>query len=358
MSFPRSLALAVLLLVSSTLFADPFGPPVQLTSTAATQVSLAYTTDDLLVLSRADSVVRVKASRVAGDGYLVTDSAVRAAISAIEDRGLVVWTSASGAVLAMRLSSTGEPAGSAVRIGDLAAGSIAIAASGDRYLVAWQGNLDNVYATLLDSGAGVRVPSMPISTIGLAPIGELAAASNGDGFAVVWHSWAHDLKIFAVTLDHNAQPVNLEPLVVAENGLFPDVTSNGSHYFVAWGNTDYKGVRARTLAPDRTLGRIVSVSSDPGAAAPRIAWDGSAYSAAFIRIAQPRPGLMIPFLSAVRIRESGGAVETLGSVVPFFGQDFELVARDGVVDLVVSGGLTRRTAVVHPPRVRSRAVRH
>jgi len=355
----RTLILAALFLFSWTMNAAPFGPPQTVTQASPAQVAIADTIEDTLVLWRVDSTVRVKASRSSNTaGSLVTEFAESADVAAIGDRGIAVWTQTSGAVMALRLKSDGAPAGPIVRIGDGAAGPIAVAANGESYLVSWIGTLDNVYVTLLNPAGGARVPPMPVTTPSPSPLGALASASNGEGFALVWHTSTPVNDVYALTLDDNAVPSTFAPvLVAAANARFPDVTSNGTNYFVVWGDAD--GIGGRTLTPQQEAGRSISVAA-PDAAGPRVAWDGSAYSVAYVSLAQLTRPAFIHYMVAVRIRESGGFVERLLCSPSYFPRAFDLSARAGRVALAVStgAGLTLEAAGVEQPKRRARSTRH
>ncbi len=359
MPLPRFPSLVLLALVPLCSSADPFGPPVKLTSSTASRVSVAYVGERVLALWVRDGVVRAKATDLEGDGSVLAESVAHAAIAAIGHRALAVWTLGSGEVMAVRLTGDGVPVGAAVRIGSHAAGPVAVAASVDRYLVAWDSPLEQIYTTLLNSSVEIQVPAMVASNLSGADIGEPVAASNGSGFAVAWHTWPPDEKVFVLTFEASGIQSTIEPLLVSEAALYPDVTSNGTGYFIAWGNRDVGGgIRGRTLTSSQEPGRRVIVSSDNGVV-PRIAWDGSAYSVVYVRSTHS-PRYTFVYLYAMRFRESGGFVEHLGVSSVFYSTGLDLIARSGRVDLIGGNqaGVNWQTAVVHsPPPDRRRGVR-
>ncbi|MEO8379978.1 MAG: hypothetical protein ABI779_09985 [Acidobacteriota bacterium] len=354
---PVRTLLLILPLLGTIARAATFAEPVRLTPSPATEVALAYTTDGPLVVWRNEAGTLIARAAGGSDEHLVASETQRIAVAAIGRGGLAVWTQTSGAVMVVRLTGDGVPSGAIVRLASNAAGAVTVAASEDRYFVAWLSNLGEVYSALLDSSAGIQVPAMAASTQSLDSIDELRSASSGDGFAVVWHRWSPTRAIHALTFDANGTPASLVPMVIEEDGYFPDVTWNASTYFVAWG--DARGIGGRTLTPQRDLGRRVRVTGEEDVV-PRIGWDGSAYDAAFVRYAHPRPGFSIPFMAAQRFRPSGADLENLGARAPLLPGSWDLDARDGRVDLVVasSDGVTLQTATVTTPPVRSRAVRH
>lgn len=360
MQRPQLLFLGLLSLRAISLAAAPFGPQVLLTSTHPSKAALAYTTDGVLAAWIDQGVVRVKATDLAGDGYVIGEGALGVAIAAIGERGIVAWTEGSGAVRAMGVTDEGVPFGVAMTIGDEAAGSVAVAASGDRYLVVWDTTIEEVRAALLDRSISIRAPAMTLAFVSGGDTGEVVAASNGSDFAVAWHTWAPASQVLAIIVSGAGFPQTFEPIVVADHAFYPDITSDGTNYLIAWGDTRSQGIRGRTMAStyNYELGRVIKFTSSEDVV-PNIAWDGSAYSMAFIRVAHPRPGFAIPFLTAYRFRESGAVVENLGASAPLFAQGYVLDARAGRVDLLVPGsnGLTLQTAFVEAPAHRSRAVR-
>jgi hypothetical protein len=359
MRFPWIPAVAALFLSAASLVAAPFAEPVKLTTSSvasAPRVALAYSNDHVLALWSHQGKVRVKAAGLNVE-HVIAESATGAAIASVGARAVAVWTDGSGSVWSRRLASDGTPAGLAVKIGDKAAGPVTVAANATRYLVAWDSPQEHIYSTLLDSTGAVLLPPLAITDTG-ADVGEPVASSNGVGFAVVWHTWPPAERVYAALYDGNGIPESFHPMLVGERALYPDITSNGEGYFVAWGDRDFQGIRGRSISATGDLGRRVTITSDNGVV-PRLAWDGSAYSMAYVVTAYPRPGYTIPYLASRRFRESGGFVEGLGASAPLFAQGYDLKARAGRVDLLVptGEGLTLQTATVATPPLRSRAVR-
>lgn len=338
------------LLLALPAFADPFGPPVRFTENSASRAEVAsMATGPLAVWLEASGAVRA-------NGHLVTDAAVELGVASAGESALVAWTQADGSVLVMRRRADGTAGGIARKIGSNASGEVAVAAAAaeNRYLVAWTGSLGEIYAALV-SGHGVPVmPAMPVTTQSSSTIAEVAAAASTDGFAIVWHDLPAR-KVFATTLDVGGLPVSMTPLLLSENGGFPDVASDGNVFFTAWGiGTIY----ARTLTVDRELGRVRNVTAG---SAPRIAWDGFAYGMAFVRPVSPRPGFSFPVLMTIRVTVHGTIVEYLSLANQLLPGAWDVDAVPGRVDLIMgAGGVAVESAIVREPRLRERVrmVRH
>ena len=230
--------LSALFLVAATAFADSFGPPKILTTTYPDEASIAHTPTQTLVLWREGAVLTA-------NGYELTQSAKRAAVAAVGERGVVVWTEAGGDVMVNRVTNMGALLGPAFRIASNAAGPIAIAGSDDRSIVAWPSTLGDVYAAVLDAFGTPIVPAMPVTTQS-QEIGEIAAASTGKAFAIVWNVQSPSPAVFATTLDEAAVPVSMTPLLLSDLAAFADVATDGHTFFVVWSGSS--GLRARTLA--------------------------------------------------------------------------------------------------------------
>lgn len=354
MRTPKPLLLLVLLLMSATAVADSFGPLIRLSeSPENVPLSVAYTAEGPLVLWSEGEVIKAKAPHVVGPARIVAESAQSGALASIGgDRALAVWLTSTGAVMAMRLAPDGTPVGAAVRIGTDAEMPVTVAASEDRYLVAWPSTLGAIHATVLDASANPLVPAMPVSQQTLAAPGELAAASNGREFALVWHTWPAEPEVYALTLDQNAVPASMTPIALAERAAFPHVASNGKDFFAAWADNDEQGIRGAriTLAGQRGTIRQLTLGNY---ARPRIAWDGSAYAMAVTSIASR---FNVSALAVWRFNASGGTVGGLDMETVYFPRDYVLAARAGRIDLVRPAGL--QTAAVRELPKRSRAVRH
>jgi hypothetical protein len=353
----RPLALLALLLASFAAFAAPFGPATTVSPLISLpkDVELAYVGDSVVALWIEGSVLR---SAVVG-GRTSREIAVgveRVAVSWSEDRALVVWTQTSGAVMAVPLESDGSIGGSMVRIGT-AEGSFAVAVAygSGRYVAAWAGPFDAVYAAALSPAGGILVPAMPVSTQGAGGIGQVEIASNGERFAVVWYVWTSPLEVFAMTLSDNAVPLSMTPIPLGA-GAFPDVTSDGTNFIVVWGGGTQPGIVGRWLSPSGEVLRQVRFTSDSDFD-PRVAWDGSACTIAYRHYVAPRPGFLFNILTVERFTASGVYVESLrpDSGILFIGE-IDLIARDGRVDLMWGGNL--QMAEVERPPVRRRSMRH
>ena len=150
-------------------------------------------------------------------------------------------------------------------------------------------------------------------------------------------------------------PASMTPLLVSDDGLFPDITSNGDSFFTAW--MDGNGLlHARTLTVERELGRVRSLGVGQ---APRITWDGFAYIVAFAREVSAAARLLVSRAvrhADQRLRRRRRNVGEVGVILP---RTWDVDARDGRVHLVVSSNeVTLRSATVREPRPRIRVLRH
>ena len=344
----RPLGIPALFLIAATAFADPFETPTQLSPTSAADAEVTATAEGpLAIWIDGDGEMRA-------NGRFVTDAAVRGAVASFGDYALVVWTQADGAVMAKRVRPDGVTAGLVRRIGSNATGPVAIAAASDRYFVTWGGTLGEVYAAIVSDVGSALVPAMPMTTQSPSMIDEIAAAASEDGFAAVWHVWS-ERKVFAITAAESGVPTSMTLLLVSEDGLFPDITSNGDSFFTALMD-GYGMLRARTLTVERDLGRVRWLGVGM---APRISWDGFAYVVAFAREVHPRPGFAFPVLFVTRVNAYGGVIETLTQAAALLPRTWDVDAGGGRVHLVVSSNeVTLRSATVREPRPRMRVLRH
>ena len=348
----RPLGIPALFLITATAFADPFETPIQLDQTSAADVEVTATAEGPLPIWIDDT------GEMRANGRFVTAAAVRGAVASFGDYALVVWTQADGAVMAKRVRPDGVTAGLVRRIGSNATGPVAIAAASDRYFVTWGGTLGEVYAAIVSDVGNPLVPAMPVTTQSPSQspsgIDEIAASASENGFAAVWHVWS-ERKVFAITVAESGVPASMTPLLVSDDGLFPDITSNGDSFFTAW--MDGNGLlRARTLTVERELGRVRSLGVGQ---APRISWDGFAYIVAFARVVHPRPGFAFPVLFVTRVNAYGGVIETLAQAAALLPRTWDVDAGSGRVHLVVSSNeVTLRSATMREPRPRMRVLRY
>ncbi len=331
--------LALLLLV--------FGSLTQFPTPTASLVEVASTSAGPLTVWLEDS------GAVQANGQLVTSGAERIGVASHGDYALVVWTQADGSVMAARRRPDGTAAGVVRRIGSNASGPLAVVDADDRYFVAWMGSLGEVYGAIVSTIGLPIVPAMPITTQSSSHIDEIAVAASAEGFAVVWHDLLAR-QVFATTVRASGVPVSMTPLLVTDDGGFPDVASDGEGFFVVWG---IGTVSARTLSLEGELGRVRTVTVGT---APRVAWDGFAYSIAFLREVRPRPATVLQALMMLRISEYGTYVELLQPASIIFPRAWDVDARGGRLDLVFSGsaGVSVHSATVGEPRTRVRAVRY
>lgn len=332
----RSLGTLLLLLLAANTFGQ-----------TTVETAITYAGDQPLLMSRDGGTVRI-------DDRVVTDSAVRSAIDGLGGQALLVWTQEGGAVMAQRFDASGKGVGFALRIGTNAAGPVAVAAGTDRYLVTWPSAQGDLYATILKPSGDPLVPPMPVTKQGPTVL-EIAAAATGNTFAITWHIWPPETTVLATVLDDLAMPSSMEPLVVTTDGTFPDVTSNGSGFYIAWGGMDVTGIHGRSLFPNGLLGNVQRLTSgdDRG---PRVAWDGFAYTIAFAQFGHPRPGVSIWILAIRRFSAAGAYVESLElPSTLYMPRTWDVVAGDGRVTVAAP---PLHTFAVGPLRKRSRTVRH
>jgi hypothetical protein len=342
----RPIGLAVLLLLAFTAFADPLGPAVHYDDPNAALVAVASTPAGPLAVWR-DVNGTVKAN-----GNVVTTSSARIAAASIGNFALVVWTEADGDVMAARRNADGSAAGVARRVGMHATGPVAIAGMTDRYFVAWPGDFGAIYGAIVNTIGLPMIPAMPITTQSSANVTEIAAAAASAGFAAVWHD-VPARKVHAITVNENGSPVSMDPLLLSDDGALPDVASNGEVFLGVWGAGT---IESRTFTIDRTLGIVHKVTEG---AAPKVAWDGTAFGIAFARTVNPRPGFSFPQLFAMRITIYGTYVEQFAPVSSLLPGDWDMGAIPGRLDLVhSSNGVWVESATVHAPRSRMRAMRH
>lgn len=352
----RPLVLLALLIASFAAFAAPFGPATTVPVIGLpSEVELAYVGDSLVAVWIEDSVLRSAVVGARTSRQIAVD-VKRVAVAWSEDRALVIWTQTSGAVMAVRLASDGSPVGSIVRIGTAEGSSaVAVAYGSGRYVAAWAGPFDAVYAAALSPAGGMLVPAMPISTQAAADIGDLEMASNGERFAVVWHIGTTPREGFATMLSDNAVPLSMTPISLGV-ASFPDVASDGTDFMVVWGGGTRQGIVGRRFSPSGELLNRVRFTTESDTA-PRVVWDGSAYTIAFRSFVVPRPGFAFNILTVYRFTASGAYVESLqpDSGILFEGE-IDLIAGDGRVDLM--WGRRVQTAEVERPPARRRATRH
>jgi hypothetical protein len=306
--------------------------------------AVAYMGEQTLTVTREDGVIR------ANDRMITAGGAVRVAMDALEtNSALIVFTQADGAVIGWRVDPSGRNVGGGVLIGGNASGPVAIAAGRDRYVVAWPSPTGDIYATILSASGAPLVPPLVVTTQG-PRIREINATAMGNAFALVWHVWPEETKVFATILDEAGVPLSMNPILVTDRGAFPDVTSNGSNFYAVW---DDEGViRARNLDRDGSLGRVQLLRGGD-VHAPRVAWDGYAYTVAFAQIGRPRPGTAVAILAVNRFTTTGAFVEALSIPgVVYFPRAWDVDAREGRVAVVPS-----LTFEVGPPPLRRRIVR-
>lgn len=341
-----------------------FEPITRLTESRARDVALAYTTDHVLAawVDMQGGGLQVKRTDDLGPGHVLTASARSLAMASIGEAVLVVWTDVSGDVMASRVDGQGAPLGETVKIGDHSriTSSVAVAASADRFFVVWDGDFDLLYASVVGTDSQVHVPAMVVVGAGAGSFSP-SVASNGTGFAVVWNT-RPEKKVFALTFDENGVQRSFVPLLVGENASFSDVASDGKSYVVVWsGTTDASLTRMRQLTGDHLLGMEVIAGYGY---APRIAWDGVAYTMLYLGTYYNGMGqthIEVPVLLPKRFHLRGAVTDTRVVYGLRTSPDaYAIIARGQRADFIGSDvrGVVAGTTSLFSPFPRRRLVRN
>jgi hypothetical protein len=248
---------------------------------------------------------------------------------------------------------------------------VAVGAAGDRYLMVW-GVWTKLLAIVLDKDGNVLVGDTPLIPGGnpLRGLDEVAIASNGNEFLVVWEEtgdlpWetpcgvicpSGDRTVHAITVGLDGQPKPETEIELATNAGMPDVVWNGSDYLVVWSRMPDGGVSGRHVpAGGGAAGEVVNFT-DGADFGPDVAWDGSAYDIAYVR--NQTNGLF-----AIRTKGDGSSTTPLfdgplGHVTSARG--YSLSTRGSVIAIAYEneGRIFVRRASADQVPGRIRAIRH
>jgi hypothetical protein len=284
------------------LFATAGAIPVATSSSPTPAVTID--SSGAVVIWRDDDATR--AARVAIDATtpmpsLQLDSGPYrdAGAASIGDQSLVVWLR-NDDVWAQRIGGDGKAIGPPIYLAFVDSRHtqrIGVAASRDRYLIVIA-ITSRIVAALVDTNGQVIAYQIPIMDGEFDRYVErVTAASNGETFYVVWDAstnepWTtpctvgcpgEDRDVHGVVLNGDGTPRKSTERLIAAGGE-PDVTSNGSDYFVVWSRFG-GGISGAPVAATGDVGQTVDFTG--GEFGPRVVWNGSAYDVSSVRAAGP-----------------------------------------------------------------------
>ena len=238
----------------------------------------------------------------ATNGVSVTTAALEAAGSTVDaaiatngDLAAVVETTPTG-IIQVRLVGTNAPLPAPIVVG-LAAGSArpAVSWNGKRFLVMWALVSHVAAITPVDADGTVgRTVTIPGTTARVIQTMAVASTANGESVAV-WDALEYDAtcrtncnpiagsSIAAMVFDESGAPRFARAIAVTQDGRSPDIASNGSEARVIWAGLRTSGLRTATIGSDGSIGEPVVVTDAESPSDPKLAWNGEAYSAAWIR---------------------------------------------------------------------------
>jgi hypothetical protein len=160
----------------------------------------------------------------------------------------------------------------------------AVATDGDRFMVAWM-DLQNLYTTRVDPDGSFSTAQVATGAFDPALAGSLAIAAGGDGYLVVAVQPLQDInvRIVAVRLDRDGRLLDTQPIELAASAAMqgrPGVVWTGAQYLVVWNNwlnPDHPlAVGARVRADGTVLdpGGFVVTTLGGYSHQPRFAWGG------------------------------------------------------------------------------------
>ncbi|MCA9577598.1 MAG: hypothetical protein KC668_19310 [Myxococcales bacterium] len=309
------------------------------------------------------------------DSIVISDAAEHQGAPSVASNGagyLVVWQDERNGsdqdIFGARVTVGGvveDPFGFVIATAPRWQGAPAVASNGDDYLVAWadhRANDGDVYAARVSSlGVVLDTSSFAISTAASSPDG-VSVASDGTDYYVAWtdrragSSW----EVYGTPVTSNGVVQDPAGLLVSHASVVPgatSVTSDGTHYFVAWsqesGGTG--GTYGARVSSAGTLldspGVLISAAASQAAS---VAFDGSNYLVAW---EGPDAGADI---STTRVTTDGVVLDPAGVLVrtDANGQRGPAVAFNGSDYLVVwyDGRGGRELADVYGVRVSSAGV--
>ncbi|HEV7921574.1 MAG TPA: hypothetical protein VGR02_12370 [Thermoanaerobaculia bacterium] len=248
---------------------------------------------------------------------------------------------------------------------------LAVGAGGNRYLMVW-GVWTKMLAIVLDQDGNVLVGDTALIPGGnpTRGIDEIAIASNGNEFLVVWEEtgdvpWdtpcgvicpSGDRTVHAITVGLDGQPRPETEIELATNAGMPDVVWNGSDYLVVWSRMPDGGVSGRHVAAGGgAAGEVVNFTTGADFG-PDLVWDGAAYDLAFVR--NQTNGLF-----AIRTNGDGSSISPLfdgpvGHVTSARGYSFASQGKSIALAYENDGRIFVRRASTDSTPGRIRAIRH
>jgi hypothetical protein len=159
--------------------------------------------------------------------------------------------------------------------------------------------------------------------------------------------------VHAIVVGGDGNPMPATETTLATSAGMPDVSWNGSAFLAVWALLPNGGIAGQLIPPRSTSGasRSLTTAGDFG---PRIAWDGSAFEIAVVRLDDQS-------LRVARASGDGTTVTDFSSGPVAFvssARAFALSASEGTVIVAYEsdGRIVMRRAAIAD--IRSRAVRH
>jgi len=227
------------------------------------------------------------------------------------NEAFVAWTLTYGELYASRLSAEGHPVGQPTYLGQVwYHGGVRVAASRERYLVAWVDGSARPTVALLDRSGSVVVSPRAVSERQVASTYNssspaISVGSDGQSFLLAWSTFAciegapcrGPAQVLVTAIDQDGAAG--APVKVGTGYERPNLLWNGGSYGVLWQGDDdvlyarrvTAGGAAIDAAPVRVCGNWFHF--------PRAAWDGKDYLMAYAGYeANGSPNLTLARLSA------------------------------------------------------------
>ncbi|HEY2322843.1 MAG TPA: hypothetical protein VGJ82_08265, partial [Thermoanaerobaculia bacterium] len=370
-----------LVLAPFAAFAAPLGTPVNVTANPPAAVQqlpfLSLTAGSPFLVFNDDTTragLMLNGQPLAHPMALDTTVLRDGGAASIGSQSFGVWLQGDW-MYGQRFDDAGNPTGSPTYIAMVDSRHtmrLGVAASSDRYLVAWAvqsrvvGAIVDMNGNVLDGNNAELAPG----TFG-RNVEAVKVASIGDEFLLVWEStgdepWStpctlacpnDDREVHAVVVDKTGAPIKSTEKVLAHAAGEPDVVSNGvDDYLVVWTNVagTVSGVHISKGAA--AIGSVKQLVAANGYG-PRVAWDGSAYDLAYVDTSDSQA------LRAVRLDASDHVEDVIGTPVLHQGvwpRQFAIAARNGQIALTYVDGtrLVLASGNATTPVTRTRAVRH
>ncbi|HEY8849793.1 MAG TPA: hypothetical protein VIO12_10895 [Thermoanaerobaculia bacterium] len=369
----RKSVLVAVALNAAVLYGGAFGPTTPLTPepTMGTQQvpAIALTGSGVVALWRdqATHFGFAAVPPIAGDDVLDPVPYRDAAAAALENESYVIWVEDDwlyGFVMDASGHARTEPR-LLWRVDSRHTTRIAVTASSDRYLVvinAWSKMID----FLVDRDGNVLNFTDLILGGGTRAVDRVAVASDGEQFLVVWDEssdqpWvtpcaitcpSADRTVHAIVVGSDGNPKPSTEITLATSAGMPDVSWSGSAFLAVWALLPNGGIAGRLIPPGNTSGasRSLTTTGDFG---PRIAWDGSAFDIAVVRLDDQSLRVVRVSADGTSVSDSAGPIANADSA-----RAFALSASDRTVIVAYESGgrIVMRRATVADNR--GRAVRH